>query len=198
MKSQNSSIVSCLNCGNLVRSFPSRPKKYCCHHCYIQHTTKPIEELFWSHVDTSRGPDACWPWTAATNTNGHGQFHRKDGTPVGAHVFAYELRYGPVPDGLHVLHNCPEVDDPICMNHIYAGTPRQNVLDSYAKGSRKVGVEHHWAGQIENNVGAKLTWGKVREMRSYLTDHSRADTAKKFGMSPAQVRNIDLNLCWKE
>jgi hypothetical protein len=29
---------------------------------------------FWASVDTSRGPDACWPWIGAMSPAGRGEF----------------------------------------------------------------------------------------------------------------------------
>jgi hypothetical protein len=35
-----------------------------------------IVSIFWSKVDKSAGPDACWPWTGAINkVTGYGVFH---------------------------------------------------------------------------------------------------------------------------
>lgn len=56
---------------------------------------------FWRHV--TLGPD-CWLWTGATNGRGYGHFNAGKRRYVGAHVFAWELENGPVPDGLHLDH----------------------------------------------------------------------------------------------
>ena len=50
--------------------------------------TEALAERFWSKVDQSGGPDACWPWTAYVGGTGYGQFW--DGTRlVKAHRFAF-------------------------------------------------------------------------------------------------------------
>jgi hypothetical protein len=55
------------------------------------------------------GPD-CWMWTGSTNRLGYGQFcvvspeHGR--RMVGSHRFAWELEYGPIPNGADVLHRC--------------------------------------------------------------------------------------------
>jgi len=61
---------------------------------------------FQSKVDTSGGPDACWPWTAFTGDTGYGQFW--DGTRlVKAHRHAYLIANGqePAGDADHTCHN---------------------------------------------------------------------------------------------
>lgn len=54
-----------------------------------------LVERFWSKVDR-RGPDECWPWTAASNEKGYGRFWL-NGRTVPAHRVAYELEVGPIP-----------------------------------------------------------------------------------------------------
>jgi hypothetical protein len=89
-------------------------------------------ERFWRKVAVG-APDECWPWTErATHTFGYGSFsvgYRK----VGAHVYAYELTNGPVPDGLQVMHCC---DNPPCCNaaHLSAGTSADNLRDMRDRG----------------------------------------------------------------
>ena len=53
-----------------------------------------------------KGPD-CWQWGGAT-VRGYGQFRAtgSEGAPVPAHRFAWELAFGPIPDGADVLHRC--------------------------------------------------------------------------------------------
>jgi hypothetical protein len=39
---------------------------------------KPLAERYWSKVDKSGGPDACWPWTAGRSAGGYGILRNKD------------------------------------------------------------------------------------------------------------------------
>jgi hypothetical protein len=68
-----------------------------------------IEERFWSKVDKSAGPDACWIWTAAKYSNGYGHFVI-DKKNCLAHRISYELTHGKdsIPEGMAMLHSCPD------------------------------------------------------------------------------------------
>ena len=63
----------------------------------------------------------CWLWTGARNGKGYGvmkvnQRHRK------AYRIAWELAYGPIPDGMDLHHLC---ETPLCVrpSHLEAVTP---------------------------------------------------------------------------
>lgn len=97
--------------------------------------TQPLEERFWSKVDKSGGPAACWPWTASVDPKGYGQFAYADGTRRSgrAHRVAWILANGPISAGMSVCHSC---DNPPCCNpaHLWLGTNADNVADRVRKG----------------------------------------------------------------
>lgn len=65
--------------------------------------TGPDVDRFWPKVNKQLG---CWSWTASLNVrDGYGQF-RVGGKTRRAHVVAYELEVGLVPDGLILDHVC--------------------------------------------------------------------------------------------
>lgn len=71
------------------------PKKY---------KGKSFDEL----VDSSGGPDECWPWTGYVNTkDGYGRWRRPgEKNQTVAHRVAYERGQGEVPHGLLIDHAC--------------------------------------------------------------------------------------------
>ena len=86
-------------------------------------------ERFWSHVDQSGGPDACWPWQLSCDRIGYGSVRFSVRNYL-AHVVAYVLTFGQVPDGLELDHvrarGCTRRD---CCNpaHIEAVTHAENM-----------------------------------------------------------------------
>lgn len=112
------------------------------------------EDRFWSKVDKSGGPDACWPWMGALHTDDfpYGRFRANtsndsDGRTVYAHRFAVEMTRGAIPEGMFACHHC---DNPPCCNpsHLFIGTPDDNVQDMVRKG------RSHWrAKRIREALG---------------------------------------------
>ena len=96
--------------------------------------TPSSEDLdrFWSRVDKSGGPDACWLWTAGTHTRGYGRI-RWNGKAQSAHRISWALAYGPISEDLYVCHKC---DNPLCCNpsHFFLGTASENTNDMMSKG----------------------------------------------------------------
>jgi hypothetical protein len=91
---------------------------------------KPASERFATKyvVDERTG---CWNWIGPVNGNGYGTFNRGSGRVIGAHVFAYEQKYGPVPEGMVLDHEA--CDNRRCVNpdHMKPKTQRANVIRSF-------------------------------------------------------------------
>jgi hypothetical protein len=84
-----------------------------------------ITARFWSKVDVGR-PDHCWPWRAALDRYGYGQFKGESYvSPKRSHRVAYELVCGDIPPGLVLRHRC---NNPACCNpsHLVPGTQGDN------------------------------------------------------------------------
>lgn len=64
-----------------------------------------VADRFWPKVER-KGPDECWDWTACKERQGYGRFCIRKGVVVYAHRFAYEVKVGPIPDGLVIDHLC--------------------------------------------------------------------------------------------
>jgi hypothetical protein len=75
----------------------------------------------------------CLLWEGAT-VRGYGvHWDSQRNRCVRAHRTAYEAFYGPIPEGINVLHSC---DNPACINplHLRVGTQAQNMTDMYERG----------------------------------------------------------------
>lgn len=71
----------------------------------------------------------CMLWTGRPTKVGYGQFSIK-GRYFSAHRLAYELAYGPIPDGLVIDHvKARGCDSTLCVapDHLEAVTPGENV-----------------------------------------------------------------------
>jgi len=89
------------------------------------------EKRFWQKVEVIPGHE-CWEWSAYRMPNGYGKFKFNDKEGL-AHRASWEIHFGPIPEGLFVCHHC---DNPGCVrpDHLFLGTPQDNVDDMYAKG----------------------------------------------------------------
>lgn len=76
----------------------------------------------------------CILWDRASDSHGYGHhWDNERQRVVKAHRTAYEAFWGPIPEGMYVMHTC---DTPACYNplHLVAGTHADNMRDMYAKG----------------------------------------------------------------
>lgn len=138
--------------------------------------TKPISEKFWSKV--TKG-DSCWLWRGMTKS-GYGAIdaRRISGVFFYAHRVSWEIHFGPVPEGLHVLHTC---DTPLCVNpkHLFLGTQRDNNNDKVAKGRQAKGEIFPYARLTERDVkhvriqyaGGGITMQKLADELDTDTGH---------------------------
>src|SRR5262245_42772758 len=87
-------------------------------------------QRFWSYVEKT---NSCWLWIGVKR-RGYGAFSLGGGY-VAAHRLSYELHIGPIPKNLLVLHNCPDGDNPACVNpaHLFIGTQLDNIRDMRQK-----------------------------------------------------------------
>lgn len=160
---------------------------------------RPLADRFWEKVDV-RGPDECWPWTACKlPPYGYGQINDHGRARLASHV-CWELHFGPIPDGMDVLHSC---DNPPCVNpaHLFLGTDADNTADKMAKGRHRYGLGKRYGNERvppkgEEHGMSKMTAAQVIEIRQ-MRGTQRA-IGDHFGITQAQVSNIKLRKHWKE
>lgn len=102
-------------------------------------------ERFWDKVKKT---PSCWEWQAG-KINGYGRIGlTSQRRCVLAHRLSYEIHYGPIADGMCVLHRC---DTPGCVrpDHLFLGTVGDNNRDRAKKGrNRSVKGEAHGRSKI--------------------------------------------------
>lgn len=181
---------TCQWCGQAFQAKAYRVRqgfgKYCSHRCMHKGRYPSPETRFWGQVD-KRAPDECWPWTGCTR-KGYGTIH-VNGQSVGAHRYSYELKYGPIPDGLFACHSC---DTPGCCNpgHLFLGTIGDNTRDAYRKKRMPYGEGHY---------NAKLTELDVHKIRH---DHAAGLAsydvlARRYGVSKQLIYRVVKRKAWK-
>lgn len=150
-------------------------------------------ERFWSRVEKSDVPNACWNWTKSTS-NRYGVLRVTiDGVKIlrPAHRLSYEIHYGEIPPGMCVCHRC---DNPSCVNpaHLFLGTHEENMHDKGRKGRGR-------GAKGVTNGAHKLSEESVREIRRrYATGTTTQDVlAREFGVSSTTIRNIVKRLQWQ-
>lgn len=159
---------------------------------------------FWSKVDRSGDPDACWLWTAGCFDSGYGVFsyQRKN---LRAHVVAYWLTSGEIPEGLILRHSC---DTPRCCNpsHLQPGTNAENSADMVRRGRSLKGIDPcppERRARGERNGYSTLTEEIVREIQArYVRGHKSRpgnshQLAEEFGLHYSHVVRIATGKAWK-
>ena len=135
-----------------------------------------FEKRFYEKVWKS---ESCWLWTGA-NDGRYGQMWL-DGRNQKAHRVAWIVKFGSIPEGMHVLHQC---DNTFCVNigHLFVGTHSDNHKDSARKGK---------------NGHQKLSVEDVRSMRS---DHNEGLgyilLGRKYGVHPWTAQKIIKRRLW--
>lgn len=145
-------------------------------------------ERFWEKV---RKTGSCWTWTGQRHDHGYGRLETYVPKRIVylAHRLSWEIHFGPIPEGLQVLHKC---DNPPCVNpdHLFLGTHLDNMNDMRRKGRNVRG---------ERLPHSKLTTAAVLDIRARyakgnVTQQALAD---HFGVSNSQINGVIHRNAWK-
>lgn len=148
-----------------------------------------VATRFWSYVDKSGGPDACWPWTLShakgRNRLPYGRFQLLRDKGVLTHRMAYQLATGEdIPKGLCVMHSC---DNAKCCNpkHLSIGTHAENIRQRDERGRTAKGLR---GGRT------KLTVEQVLEIRD--CKDSWAAMRERHGVQDGTIWSIKVRRNW--
>jgi hypothetical protein len=139
---------------------------------------RPVEERFWEKVN-KRGPDECWPWTAAVGKHGYGVLGVGPHKTTTAPRFAYELLVGPIPKGLTIDHLCR---NRLCVNpnHLEVVTRGENVLRGESVPAQNARKTHCKRGHLLAGDNLIIT-SQGRRCRACVYAAARARYKKKKG-----------------
>lgn len=137
---------------------------------------------FWTHVNCSGGPEACWLWTGHISENGYGVASIK-GKGYKAHRVSYFIEHGRIDNDWLVLHRC---DVRACVNpaHLFLRTPKDNSQDAVKKG-RNTKLYGEQNGKTKLTRAAVLAIRRICKRGVY-----QKSVAKQFGVSEATVSYV--------
>jgi hypothetical protein len=149
--------------------------------------SRPLGDRLWEKVEKT---ETCWLWTGAMYMTGYGCIKAGPGDRkmLLTHRVAYELKYGPIPEGLLVCHTC-DVRRCVRPDHLFLGSIADNIKDCARKGRNPRGEK---CGQ------AKLTESQVVEMRTLRREQGLTYSARaaRFGVSKIEAARICKRLRW--
>ena len=113
-------------------------------------------------------PTTCENWQGTLDSEGYGRVTR-NGRGFRAHRVVWEQEFGPIPDGLMVLHHC---DNRSCvrLDHLYLGTQTQNMRDRSERHPGWAGHRHYSAEELVELVEAA---GSIRAAADQIGVSSR-------------------------
>ena len=156
---------------------------------------KTIDQKFFPYVQKT---EECWIWSGSRFESGYGRLF-VGGKSVRAHRVSWVLNRGPIPKGILVLHKC---DNRPCVNpdHLFLGTPQDNMDDMMAKGRGISGMKIHPERACRGEMAhrAKLTASKVVEIRALREQGVIYEKiAKKYGVTKRAIICVVKRLSWK-
>ena len=147
------------------------------------------ESRFWAKVEKLE--NGCWEFKGAHTAAGYGVFAwykdningRGRAKYITAHRISWLFAHGAqVPKGMHLCHKC---DNPPCVrpDHLFVGTPSQNMQDSIRKGRRP--------------RRTKLTPEQVRLIRARNPKHGEyLSVGNEFGVHAETISSIVNRRSW--
>jgi len=177
--------------------------KFCSKSCADKAKTRPVPERFFSNVLKTT---SCWLWTGwVFKGNKYGGFNMGRKT-VSAHRASWIIHNGSIPNGLCVLRNCPDGDNPLCVNpdHLWLGTNADNSNDMCAKKRQAVGDNNGSRLYPEklkrgvDNSKAKLDEVKVRDIRlRFASGESYNSIGRHYGIDGSTVKRAVTGKTWR-
>jgi hypothetical protein len=136
--------------------------------------------------------NGCHVWTSRKDKKGYGKIgYRKK--YVSVHRLLWGFEKSPLEKSQWLLHTC---DNPSCCNldHLYIGTPKDNVRDMDCRNRRN--VKNHRRGEKSNL--AKFNEDQVKQiLKLHVNGMTGADIARKFSVTKETIYKIINRVSWK-
>lgn len=166
------------------RSFLQFAKqRFCSKRCwYASFAYEHNHDRIWALVDTSAGPDGCWPFHRQTRGRRPGINFREGKTTASRVVWT--ISRGEIPDGMFVCHRC---DNGQCVNpaHLFLGTQSDNLIDAIKK------------RRVRPNGRLVLNEYAVRVIRWFSKAGRRhMDIAAIYGVAPNTISCVVYGRSW--
>lgn len=142
--------------------------------------------IFERHVERT---DGCWKWHGSLCKGyGHCGGMKAGQRHIRAHRLSWILHYGPIPEGMCVLHRC---DVKSCTNpqHLFLGSHRDNVADKVKKGRQANGEKCRTTRLCASDVK------RVFELRK--DGATQWGIAHQFGVTQSCIYRILAGHSWK-
>jgi hypothetical protein len=162
-----------------------------CSECVVQ--SRKIAVRRYSEPPTPQSTP-CRVWQGPVNHAGYGQNGRKGRV----HRWVWESVYGPIPDGMVVMHKC---DNRPCfrLDHLQLGTQAENAADMARKKRMPViWTDPSWLYKRgQDHAQAKLDERKVAEIKALFgTGLVDREIAERFGVSRGHILSIRHGKVW--
>lgn len=151
-------------------------RRYCSAECARRRPRKPLADRFNEKIH--RDPEGCWHWGGTVDPSGYGVISvgaAADGL-LPAHVVAYELTSGPIPEGLVLDHLCR---NPRCVrpDHLEPVTSAENA---------------------RRGAKAKITQDDALTIRKLVQGGmSQRSVARRFRLHPSHICRIVNEKRWR-
>lgn len=212
------SIFQCKTCGKEFRRKPSairnKERCYCSHACSAKaqkEQRQDVMERFLSHVNKESGHIApnmdtqCWLWTGALQKNGYAAFVLESrGSNVRAltapaHRASWILHNGNIEHrNIYVCHRC-DVRHCVRPDHLFLGTPTDNVRDCITKGRYKYSYENPEGIRRSREVHRHLTFSQAQEIRErHANGESAGSLSKDYPLTRRNINRLLKGETYKE
>ena len=154
---------------------PNKPKRF--------PKNTPFEDRFMPEPMSG-----CFIWIATLKGNGYGSLGHK-GKNVLAHRHAYELRRGPIPEGLTIDHLCRL---PCCVNpdHMEVVTMVENLRRSRSPWANNARKTHCINGHPLSGDNLYISPRRTRDCRACRTNAVRTYGSKAESKAKARLRRV--------